>query len=181
VRSRKRTLLLSVAVLIGLAGTTLGTTAASAAGSSAAVAGWDIFDNPSSLCVGINAQSQAGIWKCTGNPDQTWHWGAGSGGYNQLINGNGQCLGVAGGSTAVGARLVGWTCNGHPDQYWAEAVPVCNYVWMWAVVNKNSHQVMGVQGGNEENGAPVVQWNFQNTFNNQYWGIGQIEACLPGP
>jgi hypothetical protein len=36
-----------------------------------------------------------------------------------IENKKGQCLGVAGGSTATGARIVGWTClPSHHDQYW---------------------------------------------------------------
>src|SRR5262245_1636917 len=55
-------------------------------------------------CIGISTGGYAGSWWCTTNPDQTWHWGSkiDLGGY-QLVNGNGQCLGVDGGSWSMGA------------------------------------------------------------------------------
>ena len=71
-------------------------------------------------CIGIS-NGLAGLWNCTRNPDQSWHWStAQSGVYKMLINGNGQCLAVNGGSTANGARILGYRCTGSTDQYWYE-------------------------------------------------------------
>src|SRR5271165_1191402 len=69
-------------------------------------------------CLGISG-TNAGIYNCTFADDQNWHSVAeNSRGDYQFKNDDGQCLGVAGGSTARGARVVGWTCNNHPDQFW---------------------------------------------------------------
>lgn len=114
-------------------------------------------------CIGIASNGNAGDWSCTGNPDQTWHWGGskaqGNAVYWQLVNGNGKCLGVAGGNTQQAAQIVGWSClgTGHPDQYWAFGLsyysgsnPLINY----------SGYVAGVGGGSLANGAPLVLWSY---------------------
>jgi hypothetical protein len=82
-----------------------------------------IINTHSGLCLGIAANGDAGQWTCTGHADQTWHTGAraGTSTYYQLINGNGQCLGIASANTDEGARAVSTTCNGHADQYWFAA------------------------------------------------------------
>jgi len=73
-------------------------------------------------CIGIDSSGLAGLWNCTSNPDQDWQWVIFpiAPGWRPLENGLGQCLGVQGGSDAMGARVVGWPClgTGHPDQYW---------------------------------------------------------------
>jgi hypothetical protein len=42
----------------------------------------------------------------------------GNTGYYQIINGNGECLGVGGGSSDEGVAIYGWECTGtgYPDQ-----------------------------------------------------------------
>lgn len=136
----------------------------------------NVYNTNSGRCLGI-ANGNAGIWNCTnagGNSDQTWHWGGyvtGPDGiyYSQLINGKGQCLGVAGGSTANGARIVGFSCLGptHPDQYW-----YYDSVWLGVggdgsvLVNLKTPcgglslggKVIGVAGGSKANGAAAVLW-----------------------
>jgi galactose oxidase len=63
-------------------------------------------------------------WDCNGHSDQEWIY-VPTGGYANgwpLYNienlNSGQCLGVSGGSKALGAQVVQWSCNGHPDQEW---------------------------------------------------------------
>jgi hypothetical protein len=119
-------------------------------------------------CIGISGappDGQAGDWNCTTNPDQTWSWGdpfpGTFGAYRQLVNGRGQCLGVAGGSDQQGAMIVGWTCLGtdHFDQYW-ESVPnlpegqpsLINFD------NGGTGVLIGVQGASSANGANLVLW-----------------------
>jgi hypothetical protein len=63
----------------------------------------------SGKCIGISYYI-AGDWNCTTNPDQTWHWGdANAYGWYQLVNGNGQCLAVAGGSDKAATAIWGGT------------------------------------------------------------------------
>lgn len=126
-------------------------------------------------CIGIDASGNAGDWNCTSNRDQTWHWGAAiATGWFQLINGNGKCLGVAGGSDAEGARIVAFTClgTGHPDQYWALGAAgfggnnINNYK---AFFDPNTPaQLIGVQGGSTANGAALILWRYDGTAN-QFW------------
>lgn len=131
--------------------------------------------NARGKCIGINASGDAGDWNCTTNPDQTWHWGAAiSSGWFQLVNRNGKCLGVAGGSDARGARVVAFTClgTGHPDQYWALGAAgfggnnINNFK---AFFDPNTPaQLIGVSGGSTANGAAVVLWSSDGTAN-QFW------------
>jgi hypothetical protein len=90
-----------------------------------------LFNRYSGKCLGITggstaAGAQAVQWTCNGNPDQTWYFrwtgantSAGKPIYNIVNHNSGQCLGVTGGSTAVGAQAVQWPCNGHADQEWS--------------------------------------------------------------
>jgi hypothetical protein len=139
---------------------------------------FQIINWNSGLCLGIyqgEHDAPALQWGCNGNPDQSWHWGSpdfpGSAWY-QLINGDGQCLGVAGASTSEGARVVGWKCLGptHEDQYW---MPDGNQLGQCGVYsyldNGNDEYVLAVSGNSTAWGAPVVQWDPQGTCNNQYW------------
>jgi hypothetical protein len=121
----------------------------------------------SGRCLGISTNGLAGIWNCTTNPDQTWHWGGSLDPevtwFRQLINGNNQCLGVQGGSTAVGARVVAWACDGKPNQYWGP-----DSVTGEAVLKNLNDGYLGVGGVRVSNGAPVVQWSFTGNPD-QYW------------
>jgi len=150
-------------LLVGLA--TLATASALSVNAAQAAPLNAIFNPGSGRCLGI-ANGLAGIWNCTTNRDQTWHWGAVGPNtyYRQLINGNGQCLGVQGGSGALGARIVAWTCNGHYDQYW-----FYDSTFGYAL-NYNSGMVLGVSGGSTANGAAVVQWD-RNGNLDQVWDL----------
>ncbi len=118
----KRIALILVAAGAMLAGTTGAATAATITPSIPTSSPGPLHNAGSGLCLGIAGNHNAGQWGCTGHSDQTWHAGqTNADGYSQLINGNGQCLGVAGANIYDGAQLVGTTCLGtaHPDQYWA--------------------------------------------------------------
>ena len=127
----------------------------------------------SHLCLGIaggRANARAVQWNCNNSANQAWHWGAeyGNSGYYQLVNGDNQCLGIRGGSTAVGAQVVGWNClPGHRDQYWYTPGLTCN--GYYPIANLKSGQVVGVSGNSRSNGANVIQWTYQKTCNNQFW------------
>lgn len=127
----------------------------------------------SGLCLGISGgqdNAPAVQWNCNGHPDQQWTRGAVNNlGYGQEINLDGECLGVAGGSTAEGATVVGWNCNGHSDQYWYPGTVTCNGSTVEVLFNYKSNYVLGVQGGSTANGATLVQWRWQQLCNNQDW------------
>jgi hypothetical protein len=120
--------------------------------------------NARGKCIGI-ANGLAGDWDCTSNPDQTWHWGeANKEGWRELVNGEGKCLAVNGGSTDAGARILGYACVKSSDQYWEfwSTPPwdgwstLMNYKgWIWG----SSGWAVGVAGGSTANGAALVLWS----------------------
>lgn len=80
----------------------------------------DLGDQCLSTYLGLNDEV-AVQFSCDENHAQQWALGREwrSTGFYQLINKNGQCLGVSGGSTAATASVAGWNCSPtHPDQYW---------------------------------------------------------------
>ena len=114
-------------------------------------------------CIGISTGGYAGSWYCTTNPDQTWHRGnVNEWGVYQLVNGNGQCLGVDGGSWSMGARIRAWSCNGNSDQYWFYDFSRLYFT------NFGSGLVIGIRGASTANGASLVQWS-ENTNGDQRW------------
>jgi hypothetical protein len=124
----------------------------------------DIYDG--------QADEWAVQWDCNDTADQAWHVGAedGTSGYYQLVNGDGECLGVYGGSTASGADVVGWQClgTGHRDQYWAwiKAGVDGSYDYL---LNYNSGQVLAVYDNLTTEGVQIVQSASQASLNSQLW------------
>jgi hypothetical protein len=142
-----------------------------------------LYDAVGGACLGItggNDDAPAELWNClSGHKDQQWHVGSAYGdGYHQIVNGDGECLGVAGGSHAAGAQVVGWNCLGtsHGDQYWSISVSSCDGFGDFSLVNLATDTslgvpyVLGTKGGVTTPGTPAVQWPWQNdTCNNQNW------------
>lgn len=131
-------------------------------------------------CLGISGNvndSTAVQWPCVAHADQIWHLDpqAVAAGYLRIINNNGSCLGVAGGRTNAGARVVGWTCGGttHPDQYW-ELVPLpggysvlINYA---ATIAHHKLYVLTDTGSKGQTGAAVVIEPYKGPSHyNQVW------------
>jgi hypothetical protein len=140
--------------------------------------------NSPHYCLGITGgeDNAAAIqWNCNGAPDQTWHRGNenGTSGYYQIINGDGECLGVYQISTTEGATVVGWQCVAHPDQYWAwKESSESDYYYL---TDYNSGQVVGVLNNSTAEGAPIVQWPNQHAPNNQLWQASPTPAPAPRP
>jgi Ricin-type beta-trefoil lectin domain-like len=135
-----------------------------------------VLNYNSGRCLGITGgehEAPAVQFTClSGHPDQQWHTGAAnSAGYYQIVNGDGQCLGVQGGSTAQGARVYGWNCLGpsHPDQYWLYDGNITCGTYYSPIINYKSGRVLGVAGNSTANGAAVVIWSYQGVCNNQFW------------
>jgi hypothetical protein len=176
---------LGVAVLVAAAAmpASAATTSLPSPGSTDA---FQVYNYNSGLCLGITGgedKAPAVQWTCLGtsHPDQYWHWGTTVGGYvvdpdgnvlpaYQLINGDGECLGIEGGETTEGADAVGWTClgTGHPDQYWALDTYISCSGYN-PLIDLNSGYVLGVLGNSTKVGASVVQWAYQGVCNNQFW------------
>jgi hypothetical protein len=131
---------------------------------------FQIMDNLTQKCIGIVGSGLAGSWNCTTNPDQTWHWGAAnSAGFTQLVNGNGDCLGVDQESRNYGANLYALSCNGsNASQYWTPLTSPDSSSGYYYLENYNSGYVIGVGGGLTTNGASLVQWP-KLTHPDQYW------------
>lgn len=76
--------------------------------------------------------------------------------WNQYVNGDGQCLGIAGASTAEDARLtVRADCGSrtaNPDQYWS--FPGLSPGQL--TLNYHSPYVMGVKGASKAAGAEIL-------------------------
>jgi hypothetical protein len=141
--------------------------------------GFHLVNFHSGLCLGITSgldDAPAVQWTCNGNPDQLWHWGSPlfpnvpDSDLFQLVNGDGECLGVASGSENEGAQIVGWSCLGqaHRDQYWEPGGNSCGGQYT-PLTNAKSGFVLGVTGNSPNVGASIVQWPFQGQCNNQYW------------
>ncbi|MGD0555830.1 MAG: RICIN domain-containing protein [Streptosporangiaceae bacterium] len=132
-------------------------------------------------CLGIQGGSttpgaDAVLWNCNGHPDQEWGPGPYTDdGYFDLENDDFMCLGVGGGSTKEGTSLVIWNCldSSHPDQFWDVGTlyppsgTVCDGLNVWQ--NLKSKYVIGTKGGSLAEGTDIVQWNYQNSCNNQIW------------
>lgn len=119
--------------------------------------------NARGKCIGI-ANGLAGDWDCTTNRDQTWRWGdANAEGYHELVNGDGKCLAVNGGSTDAGARILGYECVKSSDQYWEFWTnpwgwyELVNYKG-WFLGGSGSGWIVGVAGASTANGAALVLW-----------------------
>jgi hypothetical protein len=95
--------------------------------------------------------------------------------FYQLINGDGQCLGVLSSGTTDGSRVYGWGCNGHEDQYWfQDNLWNCSGYHPLFNLNEFDHgpytwSAFGVSGNRTSDGTPILLWHFQYTCNNQEW------------
>lgn len=171
---RIRSILAAIAVAISIVALAAGPANAYPIGAS-------IFNPASGRCVGIS-NGLAGIWDCTGNADQMWHWEDPrwteySITWFNIVNGRGECLAVAGADPAPGAQVVGFNnCAGtrSADQLWATFHVLGS---IDQLTNLNGYRRMqqgqrggflGVAGGATNNGARVVQW-YQDYSENQKW------------
>jgi hypothetical protein len=154
------------AVVLAALGATGASAATAAPAAAATSASFHVVNFNSGLCLGVSGgadDAPAVQWPCERVANQEWNWGSANGvffAYRQLVNGNGQCLGVAASSKNEGARVYGWRCDGSFDQYWFASGSL--------VYNLNSSLVLGVAGNSAEAGAAVVQWPSTGALN-QVW------------
>jgi hypothetical protein len=98
-------------------------------------------------------------YPCNGSSSQEWRLQGSCRGntlFCQVINKKTkQCLGIAGGSSKAGAKVVVWRCNGHNNQYWQ---------WQYSVVQPNyfldnlhSGLYLTLKCGCDRHSAPMTQ------------------------
>lgn len=136
--------------------------------------------NNNNRCLGIAGGNMtdgtpAVQWTCNGHVDQEWVVAPTNNGWYELVNQatydngdptNWSCLGVAGGSLALGAIMVIWHCNGHLDQQWAPG-PTASGAPS-TITDRNSGMVIAVNGGGTADGLNIIQWYSGNT-NDKLW------------
>jgi Ricin-type beta-trefoil lectin domain len=135
---------------------------------------FEIKNYKSGRCLGIAGgadDAPAVLWNCNGSPNQMWTWDISivyMGLYARLVNGDGECLGVAGGSLKEGADIYGWSCQDAFNQFWTTTTTgVSGYYYIY---NFASQMVVGVSGGSTANGAQLIQWR-ELTHPDQYWQL----------
>jgi Ricin-type beta-trefoil lectin domain-like len=145
------------------------------------------------ICLGISGgldDNPAVVWTCNTHADQQWHFGAvypPDPVYGQIVNGNNDCLGLSGGNTAEGTRVVAKDCTAvglasSADQLWWVVNILCqgptggSYYPFQNAKATQAHSgtpfVAGTSGGGTANGTAVVIWKYQNSCNNQFWAPG---------
>jgi endo-1,4-beta-xylanase len=85
--------------------------------------------------------------------------------YRLVARHSGKVAGVAGASTANGARVVQWSSNGSTDQQWQFQSVGSGY---YNVINRNSGKCLDVSGASTANGAVIQQWTC-GSGTNQRW------------
>jgi Ricin-type beta-trefoil lectin domain len=139
----------------------------------AAVAPFEIVNYKSHRCLGIAGgadNAPAVLWNCKGSADQIWHWDTSivyGGVFARLVNNDGECLGVAGGSQSAGADIYGWSCGNVYNQFWT-TLGLTGQSGYYYLYNWGSDLVIGVAAGSTANGAHLVQWN-RLPHSDQYW------------
>lgn len=82
---------------------------------------------------------------------------------------SGKAIGVAGPSTANGAKILQWTDSGDPNQRWTLASAGSGYV---NIVDVGSGKALDNPGGSGVNGTQMQQWTLSGTGNsNQQWTV----------
>jgi len=95
------------------------------------------------------------VYTCTGSSNQHWHGGSSHGIYQQLINGDGQCLGISGGSSSAGAHAVMGNCGSSDTYYWLMELPQIYNIPHFQ--NQHSQLVIQIACNCGTNGAVVDQ------------------------
>jgi hypothetical protein len=169
---RGLTVALAIAAMLGLSLTSGAVVAAPA--NAADIETFQIQNIHIEYCLTSNgvSNSTAEVFSCNGSSNQAWHWGSHYiGDYRKLINGDGQCLGIADGSQSAGAQAVVWACNSSESQYW-QAIQDDPTTDAWAFVNMNSQLVIQVACDCTSEHATVDQAPEDPlTSPNQHWFI----------
>lgn len=95
------------------------------------------------------------VFNCNGSSNQHWHGGSSHGSYQQIKNGDGQCLGISGGSASAGARAVMGNCSSSDTYYWLMEFPQIFNIPHFR--NQHSQLVIQIACNCGSNGAVVDQ------------------------
>jgi hypothetical protein len=110
---------------------------------------------------------------CTDQDPQHWTAVPVNGGSYIVEDGNGNCLGVKGGSTALGAPVEFGGCNPGPGQAAQEWTPLGavpgDVNGSYQLVNANDGLCLGIFTGATAVGSLAVQWTCQASSPNQQW------------
>lgn len=131
---------------------------------------WSLENRDASLCLSSSGSDAAAkVYTCNSSSNQHWHRGNSHGNYQEIRNGDGQCLGIAGGSTSAGAHAVVWSCNGHDDQFWLMEFPQIFNTPFFR--NQRSQLVIQIACDCGTNGAVTDQEPLASNANdlNQLW------------
>ena len=166
---RRLRVALAAAAMLGLSLTP----AVTAAPANAAPLNWNYANVEHLTCLtsGGIYNGETTVYACNGTSNQTWHYGAAHGAYQQLINNTtGQCLSISGGSTAQGARAVEVNCSGNDADYWlVEPAPLVTYTQVY-IQNQRSQDVIQIACNCDGNSKNVDQVPAPNYFsNNEEW------------
>ena len=112
------------------------------------------------------------VYTCNSSSNQHWHPGNSHGSYQQIKNGDGQCLGISGGSASAGAHSVMGNCSSNDTYYWLMEFPQIYNIPHF--LNQHSQLVIQIACNCSSNGAVVDQepYNGGNTGTsdeNQGW------------
>jgi Ricin-type beta-trefoil lectin domain-like len=145
------------------------TSAVMASPASAAPFHWSYQNASHSTCLssgGVHNGTVKAV-TCAGS-NVVWHYGAAHGAYAQLINNDGQCLSVAGGSASAGAHAVMANCSGNDAMFW---VPENNFPgFVVDILNQHSQMVLQIACNCGTSGATVIQSPYNNSGPpNQLW------------
>lgn len=144
--------------------------------SPAQAAGYVLINQNSGQCLSINHGDVNinGAWAIQypcAQSTEAWNKIDPSGGYqpikySYLAN---RCLGITGGSTALGARAVIWSCDGTANQRWG---PILNSDGTFTFKNYSSGLCLGVSGGSLTPGTGVVQYLCNGSYDQKWqWSL----------
>jgi hypothetical protein len=150
------------------------------------VAGQEILNYQSKLCLDVNSSKGVIQATCDGSTTQLWQVDGenivGQGTldptyyYSYINTGDGECLGVSGDSTAEGAAADVQTCKvaaDAPDQFWTyETLFVtCERggVGYYPMDNENSSYFLSVVGNSDKSGALIDMQSNRGGCTTQDW------------
>jgi hypothetical protein len=93
--------------------------------------------------------------------------------YRQIINYDGKCLDMTGGSRSNGTQAQQWGCNGNSQQYWGY---VPTNAGGYLIENYKSGKCLSILKNDPNPGGAVTQWTCDFSGSNAYelWYLGGI-------
>jgi galactose oxidase len=120
-------------------------------------------------------------YPCSGTRAQRWSLIAIGNNYHIVAENSGQCLNIAGGSTAAGAAIIQWPCQSQASKndQWS-LVSVGEY---YQIVSALTGQCLNVEYDSQSENAPLIQWpcaSYTPGNYNDLWSLATpSETVLP--